>query len=50
MNKVAFWKTELAFPNVKSYYKSIVIKIECHWLSERQIGNWISIFKTYSTT
>lgn len=33
----------------KSSYKAIVIKTEWHWLSDRQMGNWISIFKTYST-
>lgn len=46
---MTFWRRELAFPNVKIYYKAIAITTEQRWLSDRQIDDWISIFKTHST-
>ena len=46
---MTFWGKEFAFPNVKVYYKVVVITIEWQCLSGRQIGDWISIFKRYST-
>ena len=30
----------LALPNIKTFYKAIVIKTVQHWHREKQIGEW----------